>query len=46
VLRLLDEAGWAKTANIAGQTHSVFSQARRMALHEGEHCEQIEIIRI
>ena len=34
----------AKTANIEGRTHSVFSQARRMALHEAEHCEQLKTL--
>ena len=33
---------WSRTASIAGRSHSVFSQARRLALHEGEHCLQLE----
>lgn len=40
VLRNLPEEAWLRTANIGGRKHSVFSQARRMALHEAEHCEQ------
>ncbi|MBX3062464.1 MAG: DinB family protein [Anaerolineae bacterium] len=40
VLRNLPEDAWLKTANIGGRNHSVFSQVRRMALHEAEHCEQ------
>ncbi|MBI3244145.1 MAG: DinB family protein [Chloroflexi bacterium] len=44
VLADLPEAVWARTASIEGRTHSVFSQARRMALHEHEHCQQIEAL--
>jgi hypothetical protein len=33
-----------RTAIIARRTHSVFSQMRRMALHEGKHCEQMEAL--
>ncbi len=32
---------WARGAIIGGRKHTVFSQARRMALHEIEHCGQI-----
>jgi hypothetical protein len=42
VLRDLPEESWARTCDIGGRKHSVFSQVRRMALHEQEHCEQIE----
>ncbi len=42
VLRALPMESWSRTANIGGRGHSVFSQARRMALHEAEHCDQIE----
>jgi len=38
-LRLED---WSRTALIGGRAHSVFSQARRMAKHEAEHCAQME----
>jgi hypothetical protein len=38
VLRDLPQDAWSRTAVIEGRTHSVFSQARRMALHEQEHC--------
>jgi len=41
VLRGLPEEGWARTAIIAGWQHTIFSQARRMALHEGQHVEQM-----
>ncbi len=33
---------WARGGTIGGRGHTVFSQARRMALHEEEHCRQIE----
>ena len=42
VLGALPIESWSRTANIGGRTHSVFSQARRMALHEAEHCAQLE----
>lgn len=44
VLRNLPEKAWDRTAIIGRNAHSVFSQARRMALHEDEHCTQIETI--
>lgn len=44
VLRSLPVEKWERTAGIGGRFHSVFSQARRMAMHEGEHCDQIELI--
>ena len=44
VLHALPDDSWARTAVIEGRTHSVFSQTRRMALHEVEHCEQIELL--
>jgi hypothetical protein len=42
VLRDLPEAGWERTCDIGRRKHSVFSQVRRMALHEQEHWAQIE----
>jgi hypothetical protein len=42
VLRELPEKDWGRTAQIGERTHSVFSQVRRMALHEAEHCRQLE----
>ena len=42
VLSDLPEEGWTRTAVIGGRTHSVFSQVRRLVLHEEGHCEQIE----
>ncbi len=42
VLRGLAGDSWMRTGEIAGRAISVFGQARRMALHEVEHCDQIE----
>lgn len=42
VLKSLSEEAWSRTALIEGRQHSVFSQVRRLALHEREHCNQIE----
>jgi len=44
LLESLAFADWSRSAVIQGRQHTVFSQARRMALHESEHCEQIETI--
>lgn len=33
---------WSRGGMIGGRGHTVFSQTRRMALHEQEHCRQIE----
>jgi hypothetical protein len=33
---------WARSGTIAGRSHTVYSQARRIALHEVEHCIQFE----
>jgi hypothetical protein len=43
-LNRLDPTGWERQARIGNRVHSIFSQARRMALHEAGHCEQIENI--
>ncbi len=37
-------ADWSRGATIKGRRHTVFSQARRMALHEATHCEQFEAL--
>jgi hypothetical protein len=42
VLHDLPEAAWERTCDIGGRKHSVFSQVRRMALHEQKHWAQIE----
>ena len=44
VLKQLDIETWARSANIEGRNHTVFSQARRMALHETEHLDQIQAL--
>ncbi|RMH72011.1 MAG: DinB family protein [Gemmatimonadetes bacterium] len=41
-LRGLDEHQWERTGRIKGREHSVYSQVRRMALHEEKHIIQIE----
>lgn len=42
VLKALPFESWERSAIIFGRRHTVFTQARRMAKHENEHCEQIE----
>ena len=44
VLKALDFESWVRSANIEGRNHTVFSQSRRMALHETEHLEQIQAL--
>ncbi|GAB4154471.1 MAG: hypothetical protein Fur0021_21050 [Candidatus Promineifilaceae bacterium] len=44
VLRPLPLTAWQRTALIGNHRHSVFSQARRLALHESQHCVQIEAL--
>ncbi|MEJ2599027.1 MAG: DinB family protein [Anaerolineales bacterium] len=41
-LRALSPQEWQRSADIEGRRHTVFSQVRRMALHEIDHCAQIE----
>ena len=41
-LRPLTLAQWSRSATIKERQHTVFSQTRRMALHEEGHCAQIE----
>ncbi len=41
VLTPLPLASWARGAVSGGKRHTVYSQARRLALHEREHCEQV-----
>jgi hypothetical protein len=38
----LPAAAWERGALIGGRRHTVLSQARRLALHEQAHCEQLE----
>lgn len=42
VLTPLPLERWSRGADIHGRRHTVYSQARRLALHEREHCEQVE----
>jgi len=42
VLRSLSFEDWSLAAIIKGRKHTVFTQTRRMALHEQVHCEHIE----
>lgn len=41
VLKALPFETWEKAALIFGRKHTIFTQVRRMAKHETEHCEQI-----
>lgn len=41
-LKNLHFEDWSRSAMIGGRRHTVFSQARRMAMHEPAYCEQIE----
>ncbi len=42
-LRGLSPEQWERSGQIEGRNHSVFSQARRMALHEVEHLTQFQV---
>lgn len=44
VLHGLSIEQWERSAIIFERKHTIFTQARRMAKHEKEHCEQIEEI--
>jgi DinB family protein len=44
VLKDLAFEDWSRPATIQGRRHTVFTQARRMALHEAVHCEQLEAL--
>ncbi|MGC1378391.1 MAG: DinB family protein [Anaerolineales bacterium] len=47
-LKALTIQDWSRgatfTATTLGREHTVSSYARRMALHESDHCEQIEVL--
>ena len=45
VLRGLGPEAWERGAIIFERRHTVFSQARRMAKHEAEHCEQLDTLK-
>jgi hypothetical protein len=42
MLKGLPFEDWSRAGIIQGREHTVFTQARRLALHEQAHCEQIE----
>jgi hypothetical protein len=42
ILNNLSFEDWSRAAVIQHHEHTVFSQSRRMALHEDVHCQQIE----
>lgn len=42
VLRALSFASWERSAIIFERKHTIFTQTRRMAKHEQEHCEQMK----
>jgi len=42
ILNSLAFEDWSRAALIKGQEHTVFTQVRRMAMHENVHCDQIE----
>ncbi|RPJ25720.1 MAG: hypothetical protein EHM33_13720 [Chloroflexi bacterium] len=42
VLKGLSFEDWLRVGIIKGREHTVFTQVRRLALHEQVHCEQIE----
>jgi hypothetical protein len=44
ILSALPPEAWQRGALIGGRTHTVFSQARRLALHEETHCAQLEAL--
>jgi hypothetical protein len=43
---MLSPEEWGKSGWIKNKKHTVFSQARRMALHEFDHLDQFERIKI
>lgn len=44
ILRALPFEAWEKSALIFERKHTIFTQVRRMAKHEHEHCEQMEVL--
>jgi hypothetical protein len=42
VLRGLPFETWSKGSRIAGREHTIYSQVRRIAIHEIVHCVQLE----
>lgn len=44
VLKPLKPGDWERGAVILGRRHTVFTQARRLAKHEGEHAGQLDAL--
>lgn len=44
VLKSLSIVDWERGARIDGKVHTVYSQVRRMVLHEEQHCNDIEAV--
>lgn len=44
VLRVLPFEAWETSAMIFERKHTIFTQVRRMAKHENEHCQQMEAL--
>lgn len=42
VLSALPLERWQRAAKLGNHVHTVFTQARRLALHEKQHCDQLE----
>lgn len=42
ILMKLSFEDWSRGAMIGGRLHTIFSQARRIAKHDTDHCTQIE----
>jgi uncharacterized damage-inducible protein DinB len=42
ILMKLSFDDWSRGAMIGGRIHTVFTQARRIAKHDSDHCKQIE----
>jgi hypothetical protein len=42
ILMKLSFDDWSRGAMIGGRIHTVFTQARRIAKHDSDHCDQIE----
>jgi hypothetical protein len=42
LLRNISAEAWSRPARIRGRTHTVFSETRRMTLHEADHWLQID----
>lgn len=40
----LSIAEWGREGHIAGKPHTVFSQMRRMVLHEQTHCDEVDAL--